>query len=127
MERYPKKLNIEFEANTAIISGTSITDGLSLAWEEFNGKLPDEIHKFKEFEINFKLYAYNTGTSAYITRTLYLAVQNSINTKVTINWYYDLEEEDMEDAGLMYKQICNQFIKEINGLTKIEFKLKNYE
>jgi hypothetical protein len=127
MGQYPKDLKIEQQLNVIDISGVSITCGLSEKWENFNGNLPEIVQKATDFIINFKLYAYNTGTSAYITRTLFILIENCLHKNILVNWFYDENEEDMEDAGLMYKQIVSQKLKDYKDFRTLTFNLQNYE
>lgn len=127
MGRYPKKLEFIDLGNQIDIDGVSITHGLSELWENFNGTLSDKAKNLNDLIINFKLYSYNTGSSAYIVRTMFILIENCLNKNFHINWFYDPNDEDMEDAGLMYLSIVKQELKKYTDFRNLTFKLQLYE
>jgi hypothetical protein len=58
--------------------------------------------------VNIHLDYFNTSSSKSILDILKrLRLLNEKGIKVTINWYYDKEDEDMEEVGVNYQAIVN--------------------
>jgi hypothetical protein len=59
-----------------------------------------------ETEINIKLEYFNTSSSKCIL-DVFKKLETLANTKMTINWYYEEDDEDMLEAGEDYQAIIS--------------------
>lgn len=77
---------------------------------EFYKPLIDWVEKYAvapqaETEIHIQLEYFNTSSSKCLL-DLFKRLE-TINNKVTINWYYEQDDEDMLEAGEDYEAIIN--------------------
>lgn len=78
-------------------------------WVESYGKSPQA-----QTEVNIKLEYFNTLSSKCILDFFKkLEVINGKSTNVNINWYFEEDDEDMEEAGEDYGAILNLTFKMI--------------
>ena len=78
-------------------------------WVESYGKSPQA-----QTEVNIKLEYFNTSSSKCILDFFKkLEVINGKSTNVNINWYFEEDDEDMEEAGEDYGAILNLTFKMI--------------
>lgn len=78
-------------------------------WVEAYGKSPQA-----QTEVNMKLEYFNTSSSKCILDFFKkLEVINGKGTTVNINWYFEEDDEDMEEAGEDYGAILNLTFKMI--------------
>jgi hypothetical protein len=70
-------------------------------WIDAYGKSP-----VTETEVDVKLEYFNTSSSKCIL-DLFKKLESisGERTKVTVNWYYEMDDEDMEEAGQDYQAI----------------------
>lgn len=62
----------------------------------------------KETTFNFKIKYFNTASSKMLTRIfLRLEEMNDTGKPVKVNWYYNEEDEEMQEAGEEFKEIIN--------------------
>jgi SiaC family regulatory phosphoprotein len=104
----PKTPSVKMDAATGAveIKGRSIPEN-SL---EFYKPLIDWVEKYAvapqaETEIHIQLEYFNTSSSKCLL-DLFKRLE-TINNKVTINWYYEQDDEDMLEAGEDYEAIIN--------------------
>ena len=109
IEGTPKTPTVKFDASTGIveIKGRSIPENSI----EFYRVLVDWLEAYtkespSQTEVNIQLEYFNTSSSKCILdvfKKLEAIHRNSQG--VTINWYYDEEDEDMLEAGQDYESI----------------------
>jgi hypothetical protein len=109
LEATPKTPKIDFnpDADTFLISGRSIPENSI----EFYKPLLDWLDKYVQnplesttFEI--KLEYFNTSSSKCLVEIFRkLEKINAEGKSITIDWYYEEEDEDMEESGEDFKQI----------------------
>ena len=109
LEATPKTPKLDFnpDADTFLISGRSIPENSI----EFYKPLLDWLDKYVQnplesttFEI--KLEYFNTSSSKCLVEIFRkLEKINENGNKITIDWYFDQEDEDMEESGEDFKQI----------------------
>lgn len=109
LEATPKTPKLEFnpDAETFLISGRSIPENSI----EFYKPLLDWLDKYVSnpldstiFEI--KLEYFNTSSSKCLVEIFRkLEKIQEQGSKVTIEWYFDEEDEDMEESGEDFKEI----------------------
>jgi hypothetical protein len=103
-----------FDYDIIRIEGNSILEDPIEVWLPFITKLTEYSRKWGEFVIEFKLNAFNTASSMYITNIInFLNTLQNSNT-VTINWYCEEVDEDMEFIGEEYKEMVEGYIIEKN-------------
>jgi len=91
------------------ISGFSLPENVIsfykpvLEWLEEYFKSPN-----KETVFTFKIKYFNTASSKMLTRLfLKLEEMNDNGKPVKVNWYYNEEDEEMQEAGEEFKEIIN--------------------
>ncbi|WP_296623497.1 DUF1987 domain-containing protein [Marivirga sp.] len=109
LEATPKTPKLDFnpDAETFLISGRSIPENSI----EFYKPLLDWLDKYVQnplesttFEI--KLEYFNTSSSKCLVEIFRkLEKVNADGKSITIDWYYEEEDEDMEESGEDFKQI----------------------
>lgn len=103
-----KTPSVNFNAESGVIElkGRSIPEN-SL---EFYKPLIEWVEKYaaqnkSETNVNIQLEYFNTSSSKCLL-DLFKKLE-SIGSKVTINWYYEQDDEDMLEAGEDYEAIIN--------------------
>ena len=100
------------------MSGRSIPQYADGFYLPFIKKLIKITEEKKDFVFNFKIEYYNTSSSLYMTKILYVLKDLSKSAKVTVNWYYLPIDEQIYELGLDYKEVTEMDINLIE--------LKNY-
>lgn len=99
-------VNFSFESGIIELKGRSIPEN-SL---EFYKPLIEWVEKYSsqskaETNVNIQLEYFNTSSSKCLL-DLFKKLEG-IGNKVTINWYYEQDDEDMLEAGEDYEAIIN--------------------
>lgn len=109
LEGTPKTPTVSFSKDAGVleIKGRSIPENSI----EFYKPLLDWIGEYggvakAETEINIKLEYFNTSSSKCIL-DVFKKLETLSNTKMTINWYYEEDDEDMLEAGEDYQAIIS--------------------
>lgn len=102
--------SIEFDDENGVltISGKSIAEDS----QEFYRPLIEALKQYKakpllQATVNLKLIYFNTSSSKSILDVLRLIESLKENSEVTINWFYEKEDEDMLEVGEDYCEIVN--------------------
>lgn len=111
IEATPKTPMVHFDPNTGVleIKGRSIPENSV----EFYKPLMDALDKYAsspkpETKVNVQLEYFNTSSSKCILDFFKkLESINNKGTKVTVNWFYEEDDEDMQEAGEDYQTIIN--------------------
>ncbi len=53
---------------------------------------------------NFRFEYYNTSATIYITEIINLMEKLSLSAKVKVNWFYDYDDEIVQELGQMYSE-----------------------
>lgn len=108
LEGTPKTPHVEFDgtAGTLEVKGRSIPENSI----EFYKPLMDWIDNYatdpkENTVVNIQLEYFNTSSSKCIL-DLFKKLE-AINKEITINWYYEEDDEDMLEAGEDYDAIIN--------------------
>ena len=109
LEGTPKTPTVSFSKDAGVleIKGRSIPENSI----EFYKPLLDWIGEYgsaskPETQINIKLEYFNTSSSKCIL-DVFKKLETLANTKMTINWYYEEDDEDMLEAGEDYQAIIS--------------------
>lgn len=109
LEGSAKTPSIDFDGTTGVLElrGRSIPENSI----EFFKPLNDWLDNYgaspkEETSINVKLEYFNTSSSKCIL-DLFKRLEkiNGKSTQVTVNWYFERDDEDMEEAGEDYQAI----------------------
>jgi hypothetical protein len=88
------------------ITGRAIPDDASRNWYPFILKLEKIADDWQELYIIFEFSYYNTSSSIYITRIMYILEGMRVMGKnVVINWKYFEKDEDMQISGEYYMDL----------------------
>ena len=109
IEGTPKTPTVQFNKETGVleIRGRSIPENSI----EFYKPLIDWIDSYSktpksETTVNIKLEYFNTSSSKCIL-DVFKKLESVGGTNMTINWYYEEDDEDMLEAGEDYQAIIN--------------------
>lgn len=111
LEGSAKTPSINFDSETGVLElrGRSIPENSI----EFFKPLNDWLDKYGDSpqpstSINVKLEYFNTSSSKCILDLFKrLEKMNGKSTQVTVNWYFEKDDEDMEEAGEDYQAIVS--------------------
>lgn len=109
LEATPKTPKLDFNpaADTFLISGRSIPENSIEFYKPLLDWLDNYVNNPKEstnFEI--KLEYFNTSSSKCLVEIFRKLEKISENGhKISIDWYYDEEDEDMQESGEDFKEI----------------------
>lgn len=92
------------------LSGRSIPQDADEFYLPLIKKLQAVTKGRKDFVFNFKIEYYNTSSSLYMTKILYVLRNLAKHAKVTINWYYLPVDEQIYELGLDYKEVTKMNI-----------------
>tara|TARA_B100000508_G_scaffold48272_1_gene37509 strand:+ start:57474 stop:57857 length:384 start_codon:yes stop_codon:yes gene_type:complete len=111
MEGSPKTPTVNFDESSGVleIKGRSIPENSVEfykplnEWVESYGNSPQSVTTF-----DVKLEYFNTSSSKCILDLFKILENlNGNNTEVKVNWYFEEDDEDMEEAGEDYQAIIN--------------------
>jgi hypothetical protein len=111
MEGSPKTPTVNFDEASGVleVKGRSIPENSVEfykplnEWVESYGNSPQSVTTFE-----VKLEYFNTSSSKCILDLFKLLENlNGNNTEVKVNWYFEEDDEDMEEAGEDYQAIIN--------------------
>lgn len=110
IEGTPKTPTVNFKKEDGVmeIKGRSIPENSIefykplIDWIEEYGKSPKA-----QTEVNIKLEYFNTSSSKCILDVFKKLESINSGTAITINWYYEEDDEDMLEAGEDYQAIIN--------------------
>jgi len=109
------EVRFDFDESYLEIKGVSIPEDT----EEFYNPLIEAIEEYiktefpQEITLAFKLIYVNTSTSAVLGKIIkILEPLEGEDRVVNVNWYYELEDEDMKDLG-----------EDFNSFSKLNFDL----
>lgn len=110
IEGTPKTPSVKFNAETGVleIAGRSIPENAV----EFYKPLVDWIENYgsaaqSKTEVNIRLEYFNTSSSKCILDVFKKLESVNGKTEITINWYFEEDDEDMLEAGEDYEAIIN--------------------
>ncbi|HET8860451.1 DUF1987 domain-containing protein [Marivirga sp.] len=109
LEATPKTPKLDFnpDADTFLISGRSIPENSIEFYKPLLDWLENYVHNPLEsttFEV--KLEYFNTSSSKCLVEIFRkLEKINDTGKKIKIDWYFEQEDEDMEESGEDFKQI----------------------
>jgi hypothetical protein len=111
IEATPKTPKVIFDPSAGVVEirGRSIPENSV----EFYKPIMDALEKYEkspkpETIVHVQLEYFNTASSKCILDFFKkLEEMNNKVTKVTINWYYEEDDEDMQEAGEDYQTIVN--------------------
>lgn len=122
IEATVKTPKIDFNSNDGLISisGISIPEDP----QEFFEPLDDELNSYIDSPsentcLEFKLEYFNTSTTLII-RNLIRRLHNISNkTNLAVKWYFETDDEDMEEAGGEFKMLFKDLDFDIISVDKL--------
>jgi response regulator RpfG family c-di-GMP phosphodiesterase len=114
-----KTPGISFKADEGKISiyGISIPEDPQEFFEPLNSELDDYVkNPAEETILEFKLEYFNTSTTLIIRNVIRKLRDINNKTKLKVNWYYEEDDEDMEEAGEEFKMLFDNIDFELIGV-----------
>lgn len=103
-------INVDLSKGLIEIKGQSIPENST----EFYMPLLNSLNNFSAkknedtLNVNFQLEYFNTSSSKCILDILKgLAELQKTGVNITINWYYEEDDDDMQESGENYQEITN--------------------
>jgi hypothetical protein len=109
------EVKFNFETGELEIKGVSIPEDTDEFYNPLLEALEDYLTKNnpEKITISFKLIYVNTSTSAVLGKIIkLLEPEEAESRQVIVNWYYEMEDEDMKDLG-----------EDFNSFTTLKFEL----
>jgi hypothetical protein len=106
---FTPSVKISSEEQRIIITGPSRLEDPTPFYENLILVLDENIINFKSrFSIDFKLNYLNSSSSKWLFHIL-KNVQNRFGTsrRMSINWYYDIDDENIMEAGEVFRNLLN--------------------
>ncbi len=110
------KISFDTDQGNILISGISIPEDP----QEFYSPLHNQIEAYLESPklntlLEFKLEYFNTSSTLIIRNIIRKLESISENTNLVVKWYYEKDDEDMQEAGsefkLLFKDIQFEIVK----------------
>jgi len=121
IEATVKTPQIEFDTEKGLISiqGISIPEDP----QEFFMPLDEQLNEYintpnEKTYLEFKLEYFNTSTTLIIRNLIRKLHDISDKTKLNVKWYYESDDEDMEEAGNEFKMLFKNIDFDIIGVEK---------
>ena len=92
-----------------VVSGPSRLEDPTLFYEEFSELLNSCLNKFKMYAyLDFHISYLNSSSSKWLLHIL-KGIQVNFQGKkiITINWYYDSDDDSMLEAGEVFQELIN--------------------
>lgn len=122
IEATVKTPKIEFDSQKGMISiqGISIPEDP----QEFFAPLDEELNEYvhapnEKTYLEFKLEYFNTSTTLIIRNLIRKLHDISNKTKLNVKWYYETDDEDMEEAGDEFRMLFKDIDFDIIGVNKL--------
>lgn len=106
---YTPSVSVNPVDHKILISGQSRLEDPASFYEELITVLENAIDEFKtQLSIDFKLAYLNTSSSKWLLHIL-KGLQNKYHGKklITINWYYDEDDDSMLEAGEVFQSLLH--------------------
>lgn len=105
------------EENRIIIAGPSRLEDPSPFYEELTNILDETIINYKSrFFIDFKLSYLNSSSSKWLFHILKnIQARFGKSRTMSVNWYYDSDDESMLEAGEVFQNLLNVPFKVIEN------------
>jgi len=116
-----KTPHIEFDTNNGLIaiSGISIPEDPQVFFTPFNDALKSYIDSPSEKTLlEFRLEYFNTSTTLVIRNIIRTLSNISNKTNLKVKWFYENDDEDMEEAGQEFKMLFNEIKFDIIGVNE---------
>lgn len=115
-EKTPE-ISIDNENGIFSIKGVSVPDNPYQFYADMLEAIDTYVEQPKEqTELNFKLDYFNTSTALVIRNLLRKLEPISSKSNLKIKWYYQLDDEDMEEAGCEFQYLFRDLDFELLGV-----------
>ena len=117
-----KTPGITFDSNngTITINGISIPENPQEFFEPLNTQLDKYVlNPSLNTTLDFKLEYFNTSTTLIIRNLIRKLREISDKTNLKVRWFFETEDEDMEEAGEEFKMLFKDINFEIIGVNKL--------
>jgi hypothetical protein len=97
------------EDRLVVVSGTSKQEDPKAFYEELDNLLEKCATKFKkDITLDFSLIYINTSSSKWLFHILKnIQVNYSTKKDITINWFYESDDEVIQEAGEVFKSLLD--------------------
>lgn len=107
--RVTPSAKVLYEERRIVVSGSSRLEDPTSFYEELNQLLDKSINEFKTYAyIDFHINYINSSSSKWLLHILKgLQVKYQGQKIVTINWFYDPDDDSMLEAGEVFRELIN--------------------
>lgn len=98
--------DIQFTVENGIFTlfGSLVSEDAKYFFKPAINKLKLIVAGKRDLIFNFKFDYYNTSATIYITEIVNLLEVLSFFAKVKVNWFYDFDDEIVQELGQMYSE-----------------------
>jgi len=101
------KVDFNFETGTFLLEGISVPEDTVDFYHPIVYALQQYVQNPKEKTVmDLKLEYFNTSTSV-ILLNIFRVICKIEDQNLTINWYYEADDEEMKEAGIDYSNMVN--------------------
>lgn len=97
--------SVTFDNNSITIKGKSIPEHAVDFYNPIKTDIIEFVSSKKSVELNFQFIYFNT--SSYKSILEIIKTSQELSNELTINWYYEPEDEDMQDSGQDIKELLS--------------------
>ncbi len=99
-----KDIQYTIERGVFTLFGSLVSEDAKYFFKPAINRLKLIVEGKRDLVFDFKFDYYNTSATIYITEIIDLLEKLSLSAKVRVNWFYDKEDEIIEELGQMYSE-----------------------
>jgi hypothetical protein len=100
------RVDINTETGEFLLAGVSLPENTNSFFEPILLELEEYVNKPQAHTtINFFIEYLNTSSALFLRRIVMLLEDGLGNGKLTVNWHYELDDEDIEEFGADFKSV----------------------
>jgi len=112
-------INLDSSSGSICISGISIPENPLEFFKPLDQELESYISKPSPLtNLEFKLEYFNTSTTLIIRNIIRKLASISNQTKLNVKWYFENDDEDMQEAGDEFKMLFKDIDFDIIGVNQ---------
>jgi hypothetical protein len=97
-----RDIKYTIEKGEFTLFGSLVSEDADYFFDPLIKKLKLIVEGKRDLIFNFKFDYYNTSATIYITAIINLMEKLSLSAEVKVNWYYDKDDEIIQELGEMY-------------------------
>jgi hypothetical protein len=112
-----QEITFDSKSHLITIKGVFITENPQELFKELNHKIDNYFTEPKgDLTLDFKIEYFNTNMSIIIRNLIKKLNDNIENVNLKVRWYFENEDEDMEEIGEEFKMLFKGINYELVGV-----------